>query len=67
MRIVGKKDRTAIELDPVKAYHQARILDAMLRAALPPYPRGVTRGTHESFNQLDEQRRIQIARVLNEA
>jgi hypothetical protein len=67
MRTVGKKDRSEIELDPVKAYHRARILDARLRAALPPYPRGVTRGTHESFNQLDEQRQAQIARALNEA
>jgi hypothetical protein len=33
-----------------------RALDAMLRAALPPVRRGVTRGTHEHFNRLDAAR-----------
>lgn len=43
MRIVGKQDRSEIELDPVKAWQRGRALDDMLRAALPPVPRGVTR------------------------
>ncbi len=65
MRIVGTQDRSEIELDPVKAYRRARVLDAMLHAALPPFRRGVTRGTHEHFNQLAAARQIEAARKLN--
>jgi hypothetical protein len=61
MRIVGRHDRSEIELDPVKAFRRARDLDAMLRAALPGVPRGVTRGTHEYFNRLDAARQIEAA------
>jgi len=64
MRIVGRQDRSEIELDPVKAYRRARALDAMLHAALPRVPRGVTRGTHEYFNRVDAARQIAAARVL---
>lgn len=67
MRIVGRQDRSEIELDPVKAYRRGRALDSMLRAALPPVPRGVTRGTHEHFNQLDAARQVAAARKLNSA
>lgn len=67
MRIVGRQDRSEIELDPVKAYRRARALDAMLRAALPPVPRGVTRGTHEYFNRVDAVRQVAAARKLNRA
>ena len=67
MRIVGKQDRSEIELDPVKAYRRARALDAMLHAALPPVPRGVTRGTHEYFNRMDAARQIAAARKLDRA
>lgn len=67
MRIVGRQDRSEIELDPVKAYRRARALDAMLHAALPPVRRGVTRGTHEHFNRLDAARQIEAARKLNGA
>ena len=67
MRIVGRQDRSEIELDPVKAYRRARALDAMLHAALPPVPRGVTRGTHEHFNRLDAALQIEAARKLNGA
>jgi hypothetical protein len=67
MRIVGKQDRSEIELDPVKAYRRARALDAMLCAALPPVPHRVTRGTHEHFNRLDAARQIEAARRLNGA
>ena len=45
----------------------ARALDAMLHAALPPVPRGVTRGTHEYFNRVDAARQIAAARKLNRA
>jgi len=67
MRIVGRQDRSEIELDPVKAYRRARALDAMLHAALPPVRRGVTRGTHEHFNRLDAARQVEAARRLNGA
>ena len=67
MRIVGRQDRSEIELDPVKAFRRARALDAMLHAALPPVPRGVTRGTHEYFNRVDAARQIAAARKLNGA
>jgi len=67
MRIVGNRDRTEIELDPVKANRRGRILDRMLRAAAPPVPRGVMRGSHEYFNRLDEERQVLIARKLNAA
>ena len=67
MRTVGRQDRSEIELDPVKAYRRGRALDAMLRAALPPVPRGVTRATHEYFNRVDAARQIAAARKLNRA
>ena len=65
MRIVGNQNRSEIELDPVKAYRRGLILDAMMRGTLSPYPRGVTRGTHEYFNRIDAARQLQAARVLN--
>lgn len=67
MRVVGSQDRSEIVLDPVKAFQRSRALDAMLRAALPRVPRGVTRGTHEYFNQLDAARQVEAARKLNGA
>jgi hypothetical protein len=67
MRVVGRKDRSEIELDPVEAYRRGRALDAMLHAALPPVRRGVTRGTHEHFNRLDAARQVEAARRLNGA
>jgi hypothetical protein len=67
MRLVGRKDRSEIELDPVQAYRRGRALDDMLRAVLPPVPRGVTRGSHEYFNRLDAARQIADARKLNPA
>ena len=67
MRIVGKQNRSEIELDPVKAYRRGRTLDAMLRNAAPPIARGVLRGTHEHFNRLDAKRQAQAARALNAA
>jgi hypothetical protein len=65
MRVVGSQNRSEIELDPVKAYRRARAMDAVLATALPPHPRGVTRGTHEYFNRCDAARQMEIARRLN--
>lgn len=67
MRIVGDKDRAEIELNPVRAHRRGQVLDRMLRAAAPPWPRGVMRGSHEYFNRLDDERQVLIARKLNAA
>jgi len=64
MRIVGTKDRSEIELDPVKAYRRGLILDAMLSTAAPQRVRGITRGTHTYFNHLDAERQTHAARTL---
>ena len=64
MRIVGLQNRSEIELDPHQAYRRGRALDAVLRHAAPPIPRGVTRGSHEYFNRLDAERQKQAARAL---
>ena len=43
MRTIGPyRDRTEIELDPAEAYRRGRILDAMLRSALPAPLRGAS-------------------------
>ena len=67
MRIVGKQNRTEIELDPVKAYRRGLALDALLVGILPRPPRGVTRGTHQYFNRIDDQRQANTARKINAA
>lgn len=67
MRIVGTQNRSEIELDPVKAYRRACAMDALLRGTAPPFVRGVTRGTHEYFNRIDDERQRQSARALNAA
>ena len=67
MRIVGTQNRSEIELDPVKAYRRACAMDALLRGTAPPVVRGVTRGTHEYFNRIDDERQRQSARALNAA
>lgn len=65
MRIVGDQNRSEIELDPVKAHRRGQLLDAMMRGTLPPVLRGVTRGTHEYFNRIDDARQLEMARALN--
>ena len=67
MRIVGTQNRSEIELDPVKAYRRACAMDALLHGTAPPVARGVTRGTHEYFNRIDDERQRQTARALNAA
>ncbi|MDQ3260340.1 MAG: hypothetical protein M3Q00_06060 [Pseudomonadota bacterium] len=67
MRIVGNQNRTEIELDPLTAYRRGRKLDAILRAARLPIPRGVMRGSHDYFQRLDEARMIETARRVNGA
>jgi hypothetical protein len=68
MRVIGpNRDHTEFELDPVKAFRRGRALDAMLRAALPPVRRGISRGTFADFAREDEARMRKAARKLNEA
>ncbi len=64
-RTVGRQDRSEFIFDPVEAWRRGRLLDRMLAQAQAPRPRGVTRGTHAMFEQLDEARRIDAARRLN--
>ncbi len=67
MRTVGKLDRTEIELDPLVAWRRGRVLDAMLRTAMPAPPRGVQRGSFDKFDRQDEQRRTEAARRVAHA
>jgi len=67
MKTVGEFPRDEIVLDPREALRRGRVLDAMLKSALPAYPRGVMRGTHETFQRMDEARMIAIARRVAES
>ena len=68
MRIIGhNQDRIEFELDPAQAYRRGRVLDAMLRSALPLPRRGVFRGSFEDFAREDEARMREAARKLDEA
>ena len=66
-RVVGTQNRQEIELDPLEAYRRGRVRDSRLRAVVPERSHGVTRGTHEYFNRIDEERQVLIARKLNTA
>ena len=68
MRVIGPhRDHTEFELDPERAYRRGRVLDAMLRAALPPVRRGIFRGSFADFAREDEARMREAARKINEA
>ena len=67
MRIVGSRDRGDIEMDPAQAHRRGRVIDGMLRTALPPRARGVLRARHAERNRLDDERQLLIARRLNAA
>jgi hypothetical protein len=68
MKTIGPdRNRTEIELDPVKAYRRGRVLDAMLRTALPRPKQGVYRGTFEEFERMDEARMVAAARKVETA
>ena len=62
MRIVGKLNRSEIELDPVEALRRGSEIDRKMKLMLPPYPRGVWRGTHAFFNRMDDERSLAMAR-----
>ena len=66
MKVIGPKAAwSEIELDPERAFHRARALDALLSAALPRPPRGVSRGFAADFARADELRLREAARRLN--
>lgn len=65
MRTVGVVDRSEFEPDACKAWRRARALDAMLLAARPAWPRGVTRGPHNAMALQDEARMLDAARRLD--
>ena len=64
-RIVGTQNRDEFILDPVEAWHRGRVLDQMLAATRLPIKRGVIRAPHYVFNQMDDLRQLEQARLLN--
>lgn len=64
-RIVGTQFRTEFILDPVEAWHRGRALDNLLAATALPVKHGVLRAPHRVFNEMDDLRQLEQARVLN--
>ena len=64
-RIVGTQLRTEFILDPIEAWHRGRALDKMLAATAFPVKHGVMRAPHRVFNEMDDLRQLEQARVLN--
>lgn len=64
-RIVGTQNRDEFILDPVEAWHRGRVLDQMLAGTRLPIKRGVMRAPHHVFNQMDDLRQLEQARLLN--
>lgn len=64
-RIIGTQNRSEFILDPVEAWHRGRALDQMLAAARIPMLRGVQHALHHVFNQIDDARQLEQARLLN--
>jgi hypothetical protein len=66
-RTVGTQNRSEFILDPVEAWHRGRALDNMLATTALPVKRGVLRAKHHIFNEIDDLRQLEQARVLNGA
>ena len=64
-RVVGNQNRSEFILDPEEAWRRGRVLDQMLAATRLPVKRGVMRAPHRVFNELDDQRQLEQARLLN--
>lgn len=64
-RVVGTQERSEFILDPVEAWHRGRALDKMLAGARLSMPRGVQRAAHRVFNEIDDRRQLEQARLLN--
>ncbi len=58
MKIVGNQNRSEIELASQEAWQRGKVLDAMLRGATTPHPRGVWRLTHAQMNKIDFERQL---------
>lgn len=65
MRIVGKLQRTELELDPVRAVERALQWRPNQNPGTLPHPKGVFRGTHAYFNAMDYERALAQARLVN--
>lgn len=64
-RTVGHQHRSEIVLYPTQAFMRGAALDRMLPKLLPEHPRGVMRAAHKVFNAIDDQRQLEVARLLN--
>ncbi|MGL4575628.1 MAG: hypothetical protein ACRCV9_12670 [Burkholderiaceae bacterium] len=64
-KVVGKQIRTEFILNPGEAFRRGELLDRMLRPTVPARARGVSRGTHAYFNQVDAAWQLEIAKRLN--
>ena len=64
-RIVGNQNRGEFILDPAEALRRGAELDRMWPSLLPPRPRGVMRAPHRVFNEIDDLRQLEQARLLN--
>jgi hypothetical protein len=58
-------DRAEFVLNPAEAWRRGRLLDRLLKNAIPPHPRGAFRASYAELNRLDDLRRVEIARYLN--
>ena len=66
-RVVSSRERSEFILDPVEAWHRGRALDKMLAGARQSMPQGVLRASHRIFNDMDDRRQLDQARLLNGA
>lgn len=64
-RIVGTRNRSEFMLDPQEAWRRGQVLDRMLAATRLPVKRGVMRAPHRIFNEIDDLRQLEQARLLN--
>ncbi len=66
-RTVGNQLRNEFILDPAEAWHRGRALDRMLATTALPVKHCVLRAPHRFFNEMDDLRQLEQARVLNGA
>ena len=64
MRIVGKLNRSELELNPIEALRRGAEIDRKMALMLPPHPPGVFRGTHVFFNRMDDERAAAMAKIV---
>ena len=65
-RFVGNQPRSDYEPDPQQAWRRGLALDALLASTQPPQRlKGIQRASHRRFNEIDDQRALELARRLN--